>query len=99
MGTLLFFMKINGNDEEVSSNAAPLLVCGIASYFTANLFLGMMDEAVLALLTCLCIDRGINDGEPKFGPKTFHDDDGPVKKMGNEMKEGGDSDRFNKPKA
>lgn len=71
--TLLFFMKLRHDDEEVTSKGGPLLVCAVASYFTANLFLGIMDEAVLALLTCLCIDKGINDGEPKYGPPTFHD--------------------------
>lgn len=70
--TLLFFMKTRHDLEEVTSVGGPLFVCAIASYFTANLFLGMMDEAVIALLTCLCIDRGIN-GDPKFGPPTFHD--------------------------
>lgn len=44
----------------------------------------MMDEAVVAMLTCLCIDKGIN-GEPQFGPPTFHDGkmsvpSGPTKK-------------------
>lgn len=71
--TLLFFMKLKGDLEEVTSVGGPILVCAICSFFTANLFLGMMDEAVLALLTCLCVDRGLNDGVPKFGPPTFHD--------------------------
>lgn len=71
--TLLFFMKQRDDLEEVTSVGGPLAVCAIASFFTANLFMGMMDEAVLALLTCLCIDRGINDGEPQYGPPTFHD--------------------------
>merc|ERR1711971_1270714 len=44
--TLLFFMKLRHDDEEVTSKGGPLLVCIVASYFTANLFL-IMDEAVL----------------------------------------------------
>tara|TARA_B110000285_G_C15072796_1_gene588963 strand:- start:143 stop:871 length:729 start_codon:yes stop_codon:yes gene_type:complete len=71
--TLLFFMKIRHDTEEVTSVGGPLAICAIVSYFTANLFLGLLDEAVLALLTCYSIDRGINDGEAKFGPPTFHD--------------------------
>lgn len=82
--TLLSFMKARHDTEEVTSVGGPLLVCAIASYFTANLFLGVLDEAVMALLTCYCIDKGIN-GEAKFGPPTFHDGiqkipSGPVKK-------------------
>merc|ERR1711998_106279 len=71
--TLFFLMKQRGDLEEIKSLAGPLLIVSISSYATANLFLGMMDEAVIALLTCLCIDRGINDGDAKRGPPTFHD--------------------------
>lgn len=60
--TLYGLMLQRGDLDEVKSIGGPLLICVISSYATANLFLGMMDEAVLALLTCLCIDRGINDG-------------------------------------
>lgn len=71
--TLLIFMKYRGDLEEVKSIAGPVLITCLASYTTANLFMGMMDEAVLALLTSLCIDRGINDGVAQRGPPTFHD--------------------------
>lgn len=71
--TLLFFMRIRNDLEEVTSRGGPLLVCAVASFFTANLFLGMMDKAVVALLTCLSIDVGVNDFKPKFGPTNFHD--------------------------
>lgn len=60
--TLYGLMLQRGDTEEVKSLGGPLLICGISSFATANLFMGMMDEAVIALLTCLCIDRGINDG-------------------------------------
>lgn len=60
--TLYGLMLVRKDLEEVKSIGGPMLICAIGSYATANLFLGMMDEAVIALLTCLCIDRGINDG-------------------------------------
>jgi hypothetical protein len=50
-------MDARGDTEEVKSVGGPYLVCAIASYFTANLFLGMMDETVVALLTSLCVDE------------------------------------------
>lgn len=87
--TLLAIMKARGDTEEVTSIGGPLITCCIASYFTANLFLGVMDEAALAIMTCLCIDTGVNEGEPQFGPKTFYDGE----------KEGGKNDGFKKTKA
>lgn len=38
----------------------------------ASIFLGLLETAVLSLLTCLAVDIDIN-GEPKHGPPTFHD--------------------------
>jgi hypothetical protein len=71
--TLYGLMLVRKDLEEIKSLGGPFLICAVSSYATANLFLGMMDEAVIALLTCLCIDRGINKGEAKRGPPTFHD--------------------------
>jgi hypothetical protein len=71
--TLLVFMKYRGDLEEVKSIAGPILMTTLASYTTANLVMGMVDVSVLALLTSLCIDRGINDGVAKRGPPTFHE--------------------------
>lgn len=84
VGCLLMFMKYRGDTDEVKSLGGPIMVCVIASYFTANLFLGMMDETVMALLTSLCIDRGVNgEGNEQFGPPTFHDS---ISKMPTESK-------------
>jgi hypothetical protein len=41
--TLLFFMRIRNDLEEVTSRGGPLFVCAVASYLEANLFLGMMN--------------------------------------------------------
>ena len=81
-----------GDLDEVKSKGGPLFICALASYFTANLFLGMMDETVMALLTSLSIDRGVNgEGEEKFGPPTFHDS---IQKMPNA--DGTPKDGYNK---
>jgi hypothetical protein len=50
-----------------------MLAVAVVTYLTANMFLGLFDEVVLALVTCLCIDLDLHDGEAKFGPPTFHD--------------------------
>jgi len=69
-----FIMKnITKDTEEVSSLAGPLLVVGIVTYMTASIFLGLFDTAVMAMMTCLAIDMDLHDGEPHFGPPTFHD--------------------------
>jgi hypothetical protein len=86
--TLLCFMRYRGDLEEVKSIGGPVLMTILASWTTANLFMGMMDETVLAMLTCLCIDRGINDGEAQRGPPTFHD---AVQKIPSERTEKGSS--------
>jgi len=57
---------------EISSPASPLVIVGIVTYVSASIFLGLFDEAVLSMMTCLAIDTDLND-HPKFGPKTFHD--------------------------
>jgi hypothetical protein len=72
--SLLFIMKNITNDtEEVSSIIGPVVVVGIVTFLTASIFLGMFDTAVMALMTCLAVDMDLHDGQPKFGPPTFHD--------------------------
>lgn len=77
--TLVFVVKnLKGkavNDtEEVNSIWGPVVVVAIVTYIAASLFLSLFEEAVMALLTCLCVDMDMNGGEAKFGPATFHDD-------------------------
>jgi hypothetical protein len=71
--SLWFIMKYLTNDtEEISSPAGPILVVAVFTYVCASVFLGLFDHAVMALMTCLAIDTDLN-GEPKYGPPTFHD--------------------------
>lgn len=72
--SLLFIMKnITEDTEEVGSVLGPLLVVGVGSYLAASLFLGLFEQAVMVMLTCLCIDMDMHNGEPAYGPPTFHD--------------------------
>jgi len=71
--SLWAIMKYLTHDmEEISSPAGPIVVVGIFTYVCASVFLGLFDEAVMALMTCLAIDSDLH-GEPKYGPPTFHD--------------------------
>lgn len=72
--TLYFIMaKVTKDTEELDSLVAPFVFVGVVTYMATSIFFGLFDEAVLALMTCLCIDSDLN-GKPKFGPPTFHDD-------------------------
>lgn len=37
-----------------------------------SVFLGMFDESVIALMTCLCADMQVHGGDNKWGPPTLH---------------------------
>lgn len=72
--TVFVIMQHVTNDlEELTSPAVPIAFVACVTYMAANVFLGLFDDAVLALLTCLCIDTDLN-GSPKYGPPTFYDD-------------------------
>lgn len=58
----------------------PLMMVALTTYATVNIFLGLFDESVLAMMTCLCADNDINDGT-KWGPPTFHDKIKKVKEL------------------
>lgn len=70
----LMIMKYGtGTYNDVTSVFGPLAAVGLVSFMTASIFLGMFDDAVQALMTCLAIDLDLHDGECKYGPPTFHD--------------------------
>lgn len=75
-GFLYLVMKFCTNDltgpGAVTSIWGPIVLVGFITFIAASVFLGLFSNAVLALMTCLCIDMDLN-GTPKYGPKTFHD--------------------------
>lgn len=72
--SLRFIMtNITHDDKEVTSIWGPVIVVGIFSYMTASIFFGIFETAVMALMTCLAVDMDLHDGEPKYGPATFHE--------------------------
>jgi len=70
--TMKFITKDFSGDEAVSSAWGPCIVVAIITYVAASVFLGLFSNTVLSLMTCLAIDIDLN-GEPKYGPPTFHD--------------------------
>ena len=72
-----FMRSITGDTKEVSSLLGPILVVALWTYFTASVFLGLFDTAVMAMMTSLAIDMDCN-GSPQYGPPTFHEN---VKKI------------------
>ena len=68
-----YMTKVSHERDELDSITAPIVVVGIASYMAANIFLGLFDEVVLALMTSRCIDQDMNK-QPKYGPPTFYDE-------------------------
>lgn len=73
----IIFDDFNDHPEEgdpaVTQAMGTLIVVGICSFMVASIFLGLLDTAVLSLLTCVAIDMDNNDGSPLNGPPTFHD--------------------------
>jgi hypothetical protein len=50
-----------------------LIAFAITSFIVAIVFLGTFDEAVMSTLICFAVDSDLHDGQPKYGPKSYHD--------------------------
>jgi len=60
----------------------------------SSLFLGIFENAVLALMTCLAVDMDLNgDGTTKWGPPTFHEKVGAMKKAGDKVDDASDDEK------
>merc|ERR1740130_2311635 len=59
-------------DDAITSSVGPLFVVAFVSYLSACVFLGLFDETALALITCVSMDKDLNDRKTKWGPETFH---------------------------
>jgi hypothetical protein len=91
---LVFIMKeITGIADQLHSIFGPIAVTALITWMCASLFLGIFENAVLALMMCLAADSDLHDGTPEYGPPTFHDGIAKVKGVGHEVHdEGEDSD-------
>lgn len=78
---LIFILKdITGEADKIHSIGGPILVTGLITYIAGSLFLGIFSSAVMALMTCLAVDMDLHDGDPQYGPQTFHDGVEKIKK-------------------
>lgn len=66
------FLNITGEMRALTGTyLVPMLLVGFFTYMSTSIFLGIFDEVVLSLLTCMCIDIELNL-KPKYGPPEFH---------------------------
>jgi hypothetical protein len=65
-------MDYNGSIDQVSSVWGPLFVVGLVTFAAASIFLGLLDETVMGMMTSLAIDMDMNGGDHRYGPETFH---------------------------
>lgn len=64
-------MDMTGELEQVNTIFIPMGIVALFTYLSSSIFLGIFDEIVLALLTCMCVDVELNL-KPKYGPPQFH---------------------------
>ena len=68
-----FTIYVIKDGVDVNNIVPSLITFAVISLVEAVLFLGNFGEAVMATLVCFGIDVDLHDGEPKFGPKSYHD--------------------------
>lgn len=61
-------MEFTGSIDQVSSVYGPLIVVGLVTFAAASIFLGLLDETVMGMMTSLAIDMDLNNGAHKYGP-------------------------------
>lgn len=90
---LVFIMKyITDVADHIDNVWPPIGVTALISFLCASLFLGIFENAVLALMTCLAVDMDLHDGVPQYGPATFHDGMAKIKKAHQESGDGVDEE-------
>jgi len=72
MGLSYFIMTQTGSIDQVSSVWGPLICVGLVSFVTASIFLGLLDQTVMGMMTSLAVDMDLHGGQPSYGPETFH---------------------------
>lgn len=78
MGIAYYIMTLTGSIDQVSSVWGPLICVGLVTFVTASIFLGLLDQTVMGMMTSLAVDMDLNNGEYQYGPETFHESIGKV---------------------
>lgn len=69
--SLIFVMKFITKDK-TSTVWGPVILVALITFITSTMILSLLDDAVMAMLTCRCFDLDMNNNELLFGPKAFH---------------------------
>lgn len=73
--TFQFTLKyITTGITEVHNIWNPTLLVFLFTYVTVTIFLGVFDTAITSMVTCLCVDMDLHDGNVTAGPDGFRDD-------------------------
>lgn len=59
--------------DDITYQGLPTTIIVVFTLITCALFMGLFDEAVVATLQCMGVDRELNDGTSKYGPPTMHE--------------------------
>lgn len=60
--------------DEITYQGLPTTIIVVFTLITCGLFMGLFDEAVVATLQCMGVDRELSDdGTSKYGPPTMHE--------------------------
>ena len=67
-----FYLKATAPPNDPSDVYAPLAIVAFATLVLVSIFLGMFDESVVAMMTCLSADLDLHDGDNIWGPASLH---------------------------
>lgn len=73
LNTLIFWGLVHVNNPNDANYIIPLVAVVIFSFIVCQVFLGLFDDAIRAILMSLAVDMDLNGGSPKYGPPTFHE--------------------------
>lgn len=74
IATFWFVAKyVTTGATEVHNLWNPSILVFLWTYVTATIFLGVFETSIISMMTCLCVDMDLHEGEPQSGPPCFHD--------------------------
>lgn len=68
-----YYMKATSPGGAVGSPYGPMLAVALTTYVLVSVFLGMFDETVMSMLTCVSADMDLHNGDNIWGPKSLHE--------------------------
>jgi choline transporter-like protein 2/4/5 len=78
LNCFILYFYITGTAPEVNgqnttpSPWGPLVVVAFSTFLLVSVFLGMFDESVIAMMTCLAADLSLHNDDNIWGPPTLH---------------------------